>query len=599
MGNNKSSNPFISNSSKPDYFQNYKFNYFCFEIYDGIEPDIDSRYPTSQYDGIIYQGDDIFMEITICTIHLTMDNYSPSEIIWLIKSKSYDKLFKPIYKEDNLFCSWLDLIYSWTKTEKNVEFKETNQSSNINMYPCDNTFTDYYITRQIYFEQDPNTPQLKTQVSKTHYIEWIGGPKPNNTCDCCGQTRSIKPTEDEFINSTMTTFDIKQKDFGIKFSSDHLNLYYDTGFQISASINYYPKKNKIDFNWKHWTHPDESSCYYAQFYKGKFFENEKGHRLKYYYPEWVNDDTIWRVSTYGETGWDMFPELSKKDCELESMIYNTSDVNTCENITKSKKDYSTRLNYTDCVTNSVNLKSNKFVSELFDLVFDLWNEIKQFIPDDNKENNIDVNKTIKYSELEDLDLLRTELIEYFNQLDQNDFINILVNKLKNFTPNMIPELYNKVYTSTPMINSLIDKYSQPILNSSDVLVYCLYDYFDKKTWIGKTIVNNNLVNIIKEIHIQNNEIILAKKNSKTSLFINGIEQKDEYINHDTNIIVNNSDEADEIAFDLIVDLVKKTWPNKNIIKYEKEDSQITKSKYKIKEIKPIDFKILSWIREKK
>ena len=65
-----------------------------------------------------------------------------------------------------------------------------------------------------------------------------------------------------------------------------------------------------------------------------------------------------------------------------------------------------------------------------------------------------------------------------------------------------------------------------------------------------------------------------------------------------NIIVKTGEKADEIAYNLIVDLVKKTWPNKNIIKYEKKDSQITESKYKIKEKKPVDFKILSWIDEK-
>jgi hypothetical protein len=619
MGN-KSSNPFVSTSSKPDYFHNYKFDHFCFEIYDGIEPDINSRYPTSQYDGIVYLGDDVLVEIIINTIHLTKDEYSPYEMIWLIKSKSDSKLFKPIYKEDKVFCSWLDLIYSWVDTKENPDSKE---NANNQMYPLDKSFTDYYITRKVFLEQDPETPNLKMWAGKTHYIEWVGGPEPAPTCACCGQTRVNKPSGDELVNSTKTDFDIKQKDYGIKFNSDHFKLYLDTGVQISAYIDYHPKENKLILSWKHWTHPANSLCYYATFYKGKFFEKSKGcTRLKYYYPEWVKDDTIWYVRGFGESSADMFPELSKKDLDLKSEpdIVQNSNTNPNHNYinktdTKSLTDYSNHLCYTDCVTNSINLSSNQFVGELFELVDDLWNEIKQFIPDDiignlfdnldkldNSDkktgNNFDINKTIRYSGLEDLDLLRTELIEYFNQLDQDDPINILTNKLENFNPSVISELFNEIYTSTPVINNLINKYSIPVTNSSDVLIYCMGDYFDKKVWVGKTIVFGNLVKIIKEVHIQNESVLLGKKNNKGRFFINGIEQNEEPLDYNTNIIVDTEEKANAYAYGMIMDLVKNTWPDKNIIKYEKEDAQISESKYKYKEEKPIEFKILSWIREK-
>ena len=48
MGNSKSSNQFVYWSSKPDYFQNYKFDHFCFEIHGGVEPDVQSKYPNTK-----------------------------------------------------------------------------------------------------------------------------------------------------------------------------------------------------------------------------------------------------------------------------------------------------------------------------------------------------------------------------------------------------------------------------------------------------------------------------------------------------------------------------------------------------------------------
>jgi hypothetical protein len=606
MENNKSSNPFVSYSSKPDYFQNYKFDHFCFKIYDDVEPQINSRYPTSLYDAVVYQDNEIFMDITIYSIHLTKDDYSPLEMIWMVKSKSDNKLFKPVYKDDEHFCFWLDLIYSWVQPE-NIDLMTISTSIPNDMIPINSTLTDYYITRKIYLEQDPDTPHLKMWGGKTHYMEWIGGPEPPPTCACCGQTRVTKPSEDELINSTETNFDIKQKDFGLKFNSNHLKLYLNNGSQIPTSIDYYPNENKIYLTWNHWTYPDNLSSFYATFYKGKFFEKQKPgyNRLKYYYPEWVQDNTIWYASAGGEYGSDMFPELSKNESDNDELIMNELNKN------KSIKDYSNHLYYTNYATNSVDLTSNKFVNELFDLANDLWNEIKQFIPDDIKgnifevansdeksKNIFDINKTIKYSGLEDLDLLRIDLIEYFNQLDHDDSIKILVDRIKKFTPHTIPELSDKIYVNTPIINELTDKYSQLVVDSPDVLVYCQCDYPEKKIWIGKTIVNGILVKIIKEVQIQNEEIIQAKKNNNGKIFINGMEQVEQPIEESTSIILETGEEADQIAYDLIEDLVKKTWPNKNIIKYDKEDSQMTQSKYQKKE-QSDNFKILSYTKEKK
>ena len=63
-------------------------------------------------------------------------------------------------------------------------------------------------------------------------------------------------------------------------------------------------------------------------------------------------------------------------------------------------------------------------------------------------------------------------------------------------------------------------------------------------------------------------------------FINGIEQVEKSINSDTNIIVDSEEEeTNKIAFELIGDLVKTTWPDKYIIQYENTNSQIAKTKY--------------------
>ena len=126
------------------------------------------------------------------------------------------------------------------------------------------------------------------------------------------------------------------------------------------------------------------------------------------------------------------------------------------------------------------MTSNKFVSELFDLTIDLWNELVQFISDDiignrfkesnseyqfNSEHQSDITKKTKCSELENLDMLRNELIEYFESRDEDDIINLLSSNLQNFTPSLIPELSKQIYTTTPFIDRLIHQYQKPIQNS--------------------------------------------------------------------------------------------------------------------------------------
>lgn len=91
---------------------------------------------------------------------------------------------------------------------------------------------------------------------------------------------------------------------------------------------------------------------------------------------------------------------------------------------------------------------------------------------------------------------------------------------------------------------------------------------------------------------------LIKSMQKGKVFINNMEQVEQPFDKDTSIIVGTEEEADKIAFEMIRDLASKTWPDKNIIQYKKSDSQISKSKYdNKKEKQPINFKILSWIRE--
>jgi len=277
MGNTKSSNPFISYSSKPDYFQNYKFDHFCFELYDEVIPNVDTKYPTFTYDGEIFQNGELFLEVEIYTLILTKDTVTPLEIIWMVKSKTENQLFTPVWNDNDdnkFFIKWLNLIYSWTiPNDTKLQF----------MVPQDNSITDYYIKRKVYLEQEPDTPHLTIWAGKKHYMEWIGGPEPKPVCSCCANTRIAKPSDEEIINSTETDIDIRLNDFELKFDSKGFNINLINGEQNSFTLTYDFDKKNISLSWNNWVYPSSYSSFYAKFYKGKFLIIKNMYILKQKY----------------------------------------------------------------------------------------------------------------------------------------------------------------------------------------------------------------------------------------------------------------------------------------------------------------------------
>ncbi len=564
-------NPFISYKFEPNYFQNYKFDYFCFEKYDGIKPFIGDKYPTFEYDGVIYQDEKLLMEIKIHTILIK------EEAIWLVESKKDGILYKPVFNDTNsnsykIYNSWLNTIYSWINPSDNTMYNDKNSE-----------LTDYYIQRKVYLEKDPETAHLKFWAGKLHYIEWLGGPKPPPTCACCGNTRVEKPTEDEFINSTVTTITIKQQNYEINKYSETLIIKLLNGNQIKTELSY--SNNKLNLSWDNWVCPGYfsfSTSYYLKFFIGQFFK-EKTHRSKnrYYYPKWVTDDTIWYVPGEGvESGKDYFPELNPNH-ESEQNI----------------RGYGKSTGYTDLVTNAVNLSSNTYLKELIELVIEINKELSNLFPGDIKgdltktefcedSNNKDYSKMIKYSGLIDLDTIRNNYINYFESLKPDSAINKLVEKLKIFNKNLIPEIdgyLNTDYNETEQVENLIKKYSLPVINSSDIIFYKDI-YGTTGYWLFKTVVNSQLVKYNKEVKINFTEDELNYMDT-----LNEEARKEYYTElRDKNKI--KLDNELEVVKNLFVDIAKKTWPNRNIIIYDNVNREHNNKNLK----NLVDCEILTW-----
>jgi hypothetical protein len=576
MGNSKSVNPLISYSSKPDYFDGYKFENVDFEIYEGVEPIVSPKYPVGIYDGMIEDKEKNIIDVQIFTIFLGKDNCLTTEIVYMFKSKQDGKLLKPIYKKGSDFSNWIELIYSWVTPDI------------LTMKPVNNDFTDFYLTRKVYLEQEPDTPHLAYWAGKKHYIEFVGGPEPVPACACCGETRIPKPSEEEYINSTETIFKIKQPDYTIDFNSNSITISLTNGEQIKNKITY-RINNSIVFDCDHWIYSSTfmSSLFYKTIYKGKFFEKDKlsFKGLKIYYPEWVNDDTLWSFSSYGETSQDMFPNTET----------STNSIENSKNI----------LYYKDCVSNSINLSSNKYIKEVFELSEKLFIEIKELIPTDFKGNKLeksedykkDIHKMIKFSNLKDLESIRSNIIKYFellkNDNSEEGILNALINKLKDFKLDLIPGYENNL-SNKEKISSLLDKYKYPVIQSDDVIILNIANYPDKKIWILKTIVNSQLVICNKEIIIKNKQISKIKKGE---LYINGFKQiePEPEPTDSSYIIVNSEEEANNLAKELLVEIAQNTWPSKSIIIYDLElDNKNKKNNEKDKQF---DFKILNWISD--
>jgi formyltetrahydrofolate hydrolase len=166
--------------------------------------------------------------------------------------------------------------------------------------------------------------------------------------------------------------------------------------------------------------------------------------------------------------------------------------------------------------------------------------------------------------------------------------------MKEFNPKIIPELYNScAYIENQNISELINKYKYPVIDSDDVLIYCHMDFIEIKIFVLKTIVNGQLVTCFKEINVNSIESTEFKKNN-CKFFINEIE----FIEPENTNAVNLSNEYDEYKYglDMLIDISKKTWTNKNIIIYNESDAKISGTKYK-KNKTQINFNILSFISE--
>ncbi len=583
MGNNHV-NSFVSYSSKYDYFDRYSFKNINFKIYDGVKPIINSKYPVGVYDGTIEDKDKNIIDVYIFTIFPIIpiiNNVQLKEIVYMFESKQDGKLFKPICEIDLIFSKWIELIYSWTSID------------DLTMKPNDDFMSNFYLTRKVYMDVEHEHEHEQKQFSNPfmmlsslitnnkYYIEHAGSIESSEKCFCCNNKTMQKPSE-EFINSVETYLMITQPEYIIDFNSQFIIIELINGDQIKTKITY-DINNSITFEWNHWTNQkNNSELVYKTIYKGEFFKKyiNTQEKIKYYYPDWVKDDTLWTFTTHS---------LSQKD------MFSNIETNTHIEINDKSNKNDENSYYVNCVDNAIDLSSNQYITDLFELCEKLFFEFNDLIPCDFNKN-----LKIKFSNLKDLESIRNDVIEYFELLKNDNteegILNLLLHKLKNFNLDLIPEFNINIDNSIDedITQLLMNKYKNPVVHSDEVIICNIVDQPNKQSWILKTIVNSQLVTHNKEIYIVNDN---ASETTQNNISIN--KNKQSKLHKSIDIVVNSKEESDILAIELLDEIAQNTWTTKSIMIFHPKFNDLKKNKQnkqnkQYKQNKQINCKIVSW-----
>ncbi len=478
---------------------------FPFELHEGSLPVIGSRYYHFVKSGSICSNGKLVEQVLVHWIQIPYHD-TAQEICYALVSESTDQIYKPITSD-----SWIKLIYTWVNPIDGL------------MKP--NELDQIYITRSVYIEKDPETASLKKWAGKQHYIEYLGGPEPEPVCACCAGTRIPKPSDEEFINSTHTKISVSKPDYKIGLDGKNLHFKLANGNQNKISISY--DGVKLYFKCENWV--NNESCgkdsVYLSLYEGyEFLHNNKvasfssDKKVKITYPEWVTPNTIWTSS--GPGGYSYKPK-----CEYAFVM--------CE---KGAHDYT----------------NNNFIVNIFNQVKQIYQNTINLIPQDisgdrsKYEADIKLNteRMIKYINIIGLDEIKNKIEQFVNS---NDMFDQLAQTLNNINPIKLG-LNNRVEHIDSTILELVNKYYVNIVNSPDVIIQPKYDFYERKTWTARSIVNSHFV----ELHVT------CLVNSKSNYDL-------DYV-----LYADSEEEAKNKCVEKINKMIDSIWPTKNKVYLEKQ-----------------------------
>jgi hypothetical protein len=401
-------------------------------------------------------------------------------------------LYKPKKYEEPGLNYWIDVIYSWKSSDI-----LTHQ-----MTPYVEEYHDLALIRTIKLKSQTENDKIISLLTPEHksFTEVIGRPLLTEGCSCCAGSRLDHIPPNTFIHSTGTEFSYESKKDNFRISVE--NYDYTNNLTISKSIadnhnsgynkhlqkfekfmgDHYENSIRFDFGKKNIT--IKTGSFFTSLFcgmlseeptitigRGKYFTEESNPYSEetIYYPNWVEDSTLW--------------------------IYKRS-----------------KHRFLNDFTNAIDVSDNKIVQRLFELYDYLKNELTTKLSNSREEFTSSLIKYHQITPLGDLydqfdnfvnsqefQTLKQEMLQMLDTVSYGDIV-------KSFEVRQDVKEYYDFYKVNPNIktsphvflteelNYKFPKYCLFVLiNGTVVSYYCKNDmkqlvHIYEQTWADKKLV---------------------------------------------------------------------------------------------------------------
>lgn len=404
----------------------------------------------------------------------------------LFKSNNQDYYLTYLLKKDNIY-------YRPTYEEKQLMLiiNKIYLKNTIDVYKQFD-YADVAVVRNITIKKQTDKNEILSLLTPEHMscYEALGTETPSGGCSCCAGSRLDYIPRDMYIMNTGTYYKHENKSQNFRFTFEDLN--YIKSVNLTRLIGYNNNthfdehddtflkcmgdflENGIIFNFTKETITLNMGSFFTylfssgfgdntniRFGRGKYFVNEANPYSdeKFYYPNWVTDDTIWTHMTKSNR-WD-------HDC-----------------------------------THAIDLSNNTYAIRLFQ-IYDYFKDVFDNILSKGKRDYTKI--LVKHHQIEPLSDIYDDFEKYVNS---EEFIKIKSEllllvfslKLEDFVDLEITPEFKKYY----------DFYNKKIINDSPHVFIKENNYPSKKEYILSTIVDNIYIE-----HSYDNDITPLIKISKT------------------------------------------------------------------------------------
>lgn len=275
-----------------------------------------------------------------------------------------NKFYGPIEYNERELNEWIGLLYNQTTENTDCQLVVNNHGRSFDRITQKDNVN---VIRKVYLNDSPKDDFTKSWAPNLHFMQALGCPIPPPTCACCERTRLVEPLSWHTVYSTSTTYSFKIDDVWIKLCPTNISLNWTTlghpPNDIMNTINYEFESKKMNFHFGNLF--DILGLYsntYVSIAKGLYFKNDTlFNNTKFYYPTWVNDDTIWSNVSGGYSG-------------TNELVEGTNDY----------------WYESDCANGAIDYTNNQLVQKIFNLFEIIGQLVENKLVKDKTPHPIDV-----------------------------------------------------------------------------------------------------------------------------------------------------------------------------------------------------------------